>query len=121
MKKIRESLICYQVTHVLLDVPSTDYSLSVGNFRGIFSLSKGWPLFLAISVCLLLEGRLSFHDFVFDRVLFHLKEFFRCCEKTSFWGKKSILKIPVYLRIFWSGVVGAIDTFVAEHIANMLS
>ena len=29
--------------------------------------------------------------------------------------------IPVFLRIFWSGVVGVIDTFVAEHVANMLS
>ena len=26
-----------------------------------------------------------------------------------------------YLRIFWSGVAGAIDTFVAEHVANKLS
>ena len=26
------------------------------------------------------------------------------------------LEIPVFLRIFWSGVVGAIDTFVAEHV-----
>ena len=44
-KNHRESLICYQETHVLLEVPSTDYSLSTGNFRGIVSLSKGWPLF----------------------------------------------------------------------------
>ena len=29
----------------MLEVPSTDYSLSVGNFRGIFSLSKGWSFF----------------------------------------------------------------------------
>ena len=63
-----------------------------------------------------------------DRVLFSLnKDFFRYCEQTSFWGKKSFffffffLDIPVFLRIFRSGVVGAIDTFVAEHVANMLS
>ena len=73
-KNHRESLICYQGTHILLEVPSADYSLSMGNFRGIFSLSKGLPLFLAISVCLSLEG--SLHDFVCDRVLFSLnKEF----------------------------------------------
>ena len=30
-------------------------------------------------------------------------------------------EIPVFLGFFWSGVVGAIDTFVAEHVANMLS
>ena len=94
----------------------------MGNFRGIFSLSKGSPLFLAISVCLLLEGRLSLHDFVCDRVLFSLnKEFFRYCEKTSFWGKNRYFGIPVYRRILWSGVIGANDTFVAEHVANMLS
>ena len=73
----RESLICYKETHILLEVPSTDYSLSMGSFRGIFSLSKGWPLFLTVSACLLLERRLSLHDFVYDRVLFSLnKEFF---------------------------------------------
>ena len=54
-KTHRESLICYQETHILLEIPSTDYSLFMGNFRGIFSLSKGWSLFLDISVCLLLE------------------------------------------------------------------
>ena len=82
VKNHRESLICYQETHILLQVISTDYSLSMWNFRGIFSFSKGWPLFLAISVCLLLEGRLSLHDFVYDRVLFSLnKEIFRYCEK----------------------------------------
>ena len=63
---------------------------------------------------------------VCDRVLFSLnKEFFRYCEKPSFWGKNRFffLEIPVLLRIlfFWSGIVGAIDTFVAEHVANMLS
>ena len=58
-----------------------------------------------------------------DRVLFTLnKEFFRYCEKPSFLGKNCFfLEIPVFLRIFWSGVVGAIDTFVAERVANMLS
>ena len=71
---------------------------------------------------------LSIHDFVCDRVLFLLnKEFFRYCEKTSFWGKivffffVFFLEIPVFLRIFWSGIVGAIDTFVPEHVANTLS
>ena len=94
----------------------------MGNFRGIFSLSKGWPLFLAISLCLLLDGRLSLHDFVCDRVLFSLnKEFFRYCEKLHFELKNRFLEIPVLLRIIWSGVVGAIDTFVAEHVANILS
>ena len=72
---------------------------------------------------------------VCDRVLFTLnKEFFRYCEKPSFWGKNHFFfffwggggggggeLVPVFLRIFWSGVVGAIDTFVAEHVANMLS
>ena len=89
-KNHRESRICYQEMHILLDVPSTDYSLSLGNVLGIFSLRKGWPLFLAILVCLLLKGRLSLHDFVCDRVLFSLnKEFFQYYETTSFWGKKS--------------------------------
>ena len=38
------------------------------------------------------QPRLSLHDFVCDRELFSLsKEFFRYCEKTSFWGKKSFL------------------------------
>ena len=32
-----------------------------------------------------------------------------------------ILEFPVFLRILWSGIVGAIDTFVAEHVANRLS
>ena len=94
----------------------------MGNFRGIFSHSEGWPLFLAISVCLLLEGRLSLHGFVCDRVLFSLnKEFFRYCEKLHFGVKIVILEIPGFLRILWSGIVGAIDTSVAEHAANMLS
>ena len=46
----------------------------MGNFRGIFSFSKNLLLFLAISVCLLLEGRLSLHDFVCDRVLISLNK-----------------------------------------------
>ena len=74
--------------HILQEEPSTDYLLSMGNFRNIFSLSKGWPLFLAMSVCVLLKERLSLHDFVCDRVLFSLnKEFFRYYEINSFWGK----------------------------------
>ena len=84
------------------DVPSTDHSLSMGNFRGIFSLSKGWPLFLAISVCIVLEGRLSLHGCVCDRILFSLnKEFFRYCEENSFWGKKIVFwKFPFFLESF---------------------
>ena len=94
----------------------------MGNLRGTFRLSEGWPLFLTISVCLLLEGRLSLHDFVCDRVLFSLnKDFFRYYEKTSFGVKIVILEIPVFLRLLWSGVVGAIGTFVTEQDANMLS
>ena len=61
-----------------------------GELSRHFSLLKGWPLFLALSMCLLLAGKLCLHDFVCDRVLFSLnKEFFRYYEKTSFWGKKS--------------------------------
>ena len=108
--------------HILLEVPSTDYSLSMGNFRGIFSLSKDWPLFLAISVCLLLEGKLSLHDFMCDRVLFSLDKNFPVLWKNFILGKKIVIsEIPVFLRILWSGIVGAIDTFIAEHVANMLS
>ena len=66
------------------------------------------------------------HDFVCDKVLFSLNKEF--CEKPSFWGKNRFFlfcfffsEIPVFLRIFWSGVVGASDNFVAEHVANMLS
>ena len=73
-------------------------------------------------MCLLLEGRLSLHDFVCDRLLFSLsKDFFRYCEKLHFGVKNCFLESPVFLRIFWSGIVGAIDTFVAEHVANMLT
>ena len=42
-------------------------------------------------------------------------------KKNHFGVKIVILEIPVFLRILWSGVVGAIDTFVAEHVANTLS
>ena len=43
-------------------------------------------------------------------------------KKLHFGVKKYVLEIPVFfLRIFWSGVVGVIDTFVAEYVANMLS
>ena len=88
VKNHAENLFFYQETHILLEVPSTDYSLSMGNFRGIFSLSKGWPRFLVISVCLLLEERLSLQDFVCGRVLFSLnKEFSGIVKKTLFWGK----------------------------------
>ena len=105
----------------MLEVPSTDYSLSVGNFRGIFNLTKGWPLFLAICACLLFLGRLSLHDFVCDRVLFSLnKEFFRYLKKLHFGVKNHFFEIPIFLRLIWSGVVGVIGTFVAEHVANML-
>ena len=138
-KSHRESFICYQQTHILLEVPSTDYSLSMGNFRGIFSLSKGCPLFLAMSVSLLLEGRLNLYDFVCvcDRVLFSLnKEFFPVLWKKLHFGVNFLVCVCVcvwgggvgggrnsrfFLRIYWSGVVGAIDTFVAEHVANVLS
>ena len=83
-------------------------------------------------MCLLLERRLSLHDFVCDGVLFSLKtEFFRYCEKNLHFGEKLVFfffvvfffffEILVFLRIFWSGVVGNIDHFVAEHVANMLS
>ena len=76
-----------------------------------------------MSVCLLLEGRLSLHDFVCDRVLFSLnKEFSGIIKKKLHFGVKIvILEIPVFLRILWSCIVGATDTFVAEHVANMLS
>ena len=73
-------------------------------------------------MCILLEKRLSLHDFVCDRVLFSLnKEFFWYCEKNHFGVKIVILEFPVFLRILWSGIVGAIDTFVAEYVANMNS
>ena len=146
-KNHRESLICYQETHILLEVPSTDFSLSMGELSRHFSLAKGWPLSLAISGCLLLVGRLSLHDFVCDRVLFSLnKEFIRYCEKKKqlHFGVRNLFfffffffscffffcffflgggggEFPVFLRIFWSGVVGAIDTFVPEYVANMMS
>ena len=99
-------IIYYQETHILLEVPSTDYFLSMGNFLGIFSLSKGLPLFLAISVCLLLEGRLSLHDFFCDRVLFSLnKQIFQYCEKQKKKKKKKKKKIdfwkfPFFLESF---------------------
>ena len=47
-KLIEKALFVIKKTHILLEVTSTDYSLSMGNFRGIFSLSKGWSLFQAI-------------------------------------------------------------------------
>ena len=46
-KTHRESLISYQETHILLEVPSTDYSLSMGKFRGILASQRigllSWP------------------------------------------------------------------------------
>ena len=61
-----------------------------------------------------------------DSVLFSSnKEFFRYFEKKKkkkknklHFGVKIVFlfEILVFLRIFWSGVVGAIDTFVAEHV-----
>ena len=71
-------------------------------------------------MCLLLEGRLSLHDFVCHRVLFSLnKEFFfsGIVKRNHFGVKIVILEIPVFLRILWSGVVGAIDTFVANTLS----
>ena len=60
---------------------------------------------------------LSLHDFECDRILFSLnKEIYRYCEKIIFGVKIVGFEIPIFLRIFWSGVVGAIDTFVAEHV-----
>ena len=107
--------------HPLLEVPFKDHLLSMGNFRGI-SLSKGWPLCLAISVCLLLQGRLSLHFCVCDRVLFSInKQFFQYCEKTSFWGKKIIFGKFLFFLDLLVWLVGATDTFVAEYVANMLS
>ena len=54
---------------------------------------------------------------------FYIKQrFFSGIVKKLHFGVKIVfLDIPVFLRIVWSGVVGAIDTFVAEHVANMLS
>ena len=70
---------------------------------------------------LLLEGRLNLHDFVCDRVLFSLKIFSGIVKKLHFGVKNRFLEIPVFFGTFWSGVVGAIDIFVAEHVADMLS
>ena len=42
-------------------------------------------------------------------------------KKLHFGLKNRFLEIPVSLRIFWSGVVGAIDTFVAGRFANIIS
>ena len=39
-------------------------------------------------------------------------------KKLRFGVKNRFLEIPVFLRILWSGVVGAIHTFVTEHVAN---
>ena len=48
-------------------------------------------------------------------------ENFRYSEKPSFGVKSRISEIPIFLRIFKADSVRAIDTLVAEHIANMLS
>ena len=42
-------------------------------------------------------------------------------KEVHFGVKDRFVEIPVFLRIFWSDVVGAIDTFVAERVENMLS
>ena len=53
---------------------------------------------------------------------FHLtKNFSGIVKKLHFGVKNRFLEIPVFLGTFWSGVVGAINIFVAEHVANMLS
>ena len=70
------------------------------------------------------------HDFVGTEYCFHLtKKNSGIVEKVHFGVKNRFffffffffLKIPVCLSIFWSSIVGAINTFVAEHVANMLS
>ena len=75
-KNHRESLICYQEIHILLEVhvPSTDYSLSMGNFRGISSLSKGWPLFSGHIYVPFTRKKVEFAWFMSDRVLFSLNK-----------------------------------------------
>ena len=67
--------------------------------------------------------KVEFALFLCDRVLFSLnKEFFRYVKKLHipkklhFWVKIVILEIPIFRRILWSGIVGAIDTFVAKHV-----
>ena len=49
------------------------------------------------------------------------KNFSGIVKKFHLGVKIVILEIPVFLRILWSGIVGAIHTFAAEHVANMLS
>ena len=49
------------------------------------------------------------------------KNFSGIMKKLHFGIKNRFLEIPVVLGTFWSSVVGAIDIFVAEHVANMLS
>ena len=49
--------------------------------------------------------------------MFKQRFFSGIVKKLHLGCKKSFLEIPVFLRIYWSGVVGAIDTFVAEHVA----
>ena len=49
------------------------------------------------------------------------KNFSGIVKKLHFGVKNRFLEIPVFLGIIWSGVVGAIDTFIAEHVANKLS
>ena len=41
------------------------------------------------------------------------KNFSGILKKLHFGVKNCFLKIPVFLRICWSGVVGAINTFIA--------
>ena len=110
--------------HILLVVPSTDYSLSVGNFWGILA-SQGLASFSGQICVYFTRMNVEFAWLcVWQSIVFIKKKFFRYCEKKLHFGVKIVLfflEIPVFLRIFWSGVVGAIDTFVAEHVANMLS
>ena len=82
----KESLIYYQEMHILLEVLSTVYSLSVGNFRGIlFPQRVGlffWPyLFDFYSkegwVCLIL---------LWQSIVIIKQRIFRYCEKKFILG-----------------------------------
>ena len=78
----RESFNFNQETHIFLQVPSIDYSRSVGSHRGNFGLIKGWPHFLAKPVYLLPIRECNLQDCVWGKSLFWLKiENFRYSEK----------------------------------------
>ena len=82
-----------QETHIFLQVPSIDYSRSMENHRDNFSLLKGWPLFLGISVCVLPLRKWNLQDCVWGKSLFWLKiENFRYSEKHHFGGKKPFFR-----------------------------